>query len=134
MKVKNEGTTLYLDLLKKTLTASIYDESAWTIKEGKKSLIKKWFYSLLRKHNLLVIKSNCFDAEKRLEGRDWPLFGYSMAGLKRLDNIQSCVEDVLRNNIVGDFIETGWQRKFFSVKVASDFSEDGSLCGFGFFC
>jgi glycosyltransferase involved in cell wall biosynthesis len=26
------------------------------------------------------------------------------------------------------------QRKFFSVKVASDFSEDGSLCGFGFFC
>jgi len=26
------------------------------------------------------------------------------------------------------------RRKFFSVKVAGDFSEDGSLCGFGFFC
>jgi hypothetical protein len=24
--------------------------------------------------------------------------------------------------------------KFFSVKVAGDFSEDGGLCGFGFFC
>jgi alkaline phosphatase D len=29
--------------------------------------------------------------------------------------------------------QTG-QRKFFSVKVASDFSEGGSLCGFGFLC
>jgi len=30
-----------------------------------------------------------------------------MTGLKRLDNIQQCIETVLRNNVEGDFIETG---------------------------
>jgi len=30
-----------------------------------------------------------------------------MIGRQRLDNIQYCVEDILKNNIPGDFIETG---------------------------
>ena len=30
-----------------------------------------------------------------------------MIGHKRLNNVQSCVEDVLANNIPGDFVETG---------------------------
>ena len=30
-----------------------------------------------------------------------------MIGLKRLDNLQSCVEQVLRDGIPGDLIETG---------------------------
>jgi O-methyltransferase len=30
-----------------------------------------------------------------------------MIGLKRLDNIQSCIEDVIRNDVPGDLIETG---------------------------
>jgi hypothetical protein len=32
---------------------------------------------------------------------------HTMIGLKRLDNIQYCVEEVIKNNIPGDLIETG---------------------------
>lgn len=45
--------------------------------------------------------------EQNEYGKAWPYFSDSMLGLKRFDNIQYCVESVLRNNIPGDFIETG---------------------------
>jgi hypothetical protein len=45
--------------------------------------------------------------EKRLEGRDWPANGYTMVGMKRLDNVQKCIEDVLADGVPGDLVETG---------------------------
>jgi hypothetical protein len=45
--------------------------------------------------------------ERRLEGRDWPANGYTMVGMKRLDNVQACIESVLADGIPGDLIETG---------------------------
>jgi O-methyltransferase len=47
-----------------------------------------------------------YKPELRAEGRDWPLNGETMIGLTRLQNIQDCVTDILRNNVPGDFIET----------------------------
>ncbi|MEA2168863.1 MAG: O-methyltransferase [Solirubrobacteraceae bacterium] len=47
------------------------------------------------------------DREPRLVGRDWPDRGTTMIGLARLDNLQRCVEAVLRDGIEGDLIETG---------------------------
>jgi O-methyltransferase len=48
------------------------------------------------------------DFDPRVEdGRGWPPVGYTMIGFKRLDNLQMCVEQVLREGIPGDFIETG---------------------------
>jgi len=47
------------------------------------------------------------DLENRMNGIGWPLNGYTMIGTKRMDNIRYCVESVLKNNIPGDFIETG---------------------------
>jgi O-methyltransferase/8-demethyl-8-(2,3-dimethoxy-alpha-L-rhamnosyl)tetracenomycin-C 4'-O-methyltransferase len=44
---------------------------------------------------------------KRPEGIKWPAQAHTMIGMKRLDNIQFCVEDVLSRNIEGDLIETG---------------------------
>src|SRR5262245_57751596 len=41
----------------------------------------------------------------RIDGRDWPLGGLSMAGLKRLDDLQGCVETLLEDRIEGDLIE-----------------------------
>jgi len=76
---------LYLDLMKKCLTDLIYsaaDESAGAQLEA-------------------------FDAAIRIEGRDWPARAHTMIGIRRLDNLQSCVEDVLKRNIPGDLIETG---------------------------
>ncbi|MDQ6675549.1 MAG: TylF/MycF family methyltransferase [Chloroflexota bacterium] len=50
-----------------------------------------------------------FDLEARANGRDWPVaYGaHTMIGLKRLDNLQHCIEDVLAKSVPGDFIETG---------------------------
>jgi hypothetical protein len=43
----------------------------------------------------------------RLEGRDWPANALTMVGIKRLDNVQACIEDVLADDVPGDFVETG---------------------------
>ncbi len=43
----------------------------------------------------------------RAEGRDWPLHGLTMTGLRRLDDLQSCVESVVQDRVGGDMIETG---------------------------
>lgn len=48
-----------------------------------------------------------FDREKRLDGRDFPSQAHTMIGMRRLDNIQALVDDVLRNDVPGDLIETG---------------------------
>lgn len=43
-------------------------------------------------------------------GTEWPKYAHSMIGKKRMDNIQYCIEEILKNDISGDFIETGvWQ-------------------------
>ena len=44
---------------------------------------------------------------QREEGRMWPGYAHTMIGLKRLDNLQFCVESVIREGIDGDLIETG---------------------------
>jgi len=41
------------------------------------------------------------------EGRIRPSIAHSMIGNMRMDNIKYCMEDVLANNVPGDFIETG---------------------------
>lgn len=41
------------------------------------------------------------------DGTIWPENGETMIGFKRLTNIEECIIDVLKNNIQGDFIETG---------------------------
>jgi len=41
------------------------------------------------------------------EGRTIPPCGTTMIGRKRLRNIRYCIEQILRNDITGDFIETG---------------------------
>jgi O-methyltransferase len=113
---------LYLDLLKKCLTASLYDESAWHILEGTRrpqerrlarpvrwfgGLMRQWLVGVCRKRSLLLVRKQPFQLDRREEGRDWPCFGYAMTGHRRLENIQRCVEEVLTNKVPGDFIETG---------------------------
>jgi hypothetical protein len=43
----------------------------------------------------------------RKDGRDFPGRGMTMIGRERLDNLQMVAEDVLANNVPGDFIEAG---------------------------
>ncbi len=47
------------------------------------------------------------DLDARVEGRDWPPNGLTMVGLKRLDNVRACIEQVLADGVPGDLVETG---------------------------
>lgn len=46
-------------------------------------------------------------APERPDGLQWPAIAHTMIGGKRLENVQFCVEDVIRNRVPGDLIETG---------------------------
>jgi Macrocin-O-methyltransferase (TylF) len=48
--------------------------------------------------------------EWRIAGRDWPLNALTMVGLRRLDDLQACVESVVREGVEGDLIEAGTWR------------------------
>jgi hypothetical protein len=76
---KSEATELYLDLMQRCLTGWIYGE----------------------------LQGVPFDEGSRLEGRDWPAIGHTMAGVKRLENLRACVQDVIDRQVPGDLIETG---------------------------
>ena len=97
---------LYLDLMKRCVLNWIYASAeldSVVDEEGKPTDLttqqKETGYSLVRPRK--------FDREARLEGKEWPPFAHSMAGLARLENLQRCIQDVLHHNIPGDFIETG---------------------------
>lgn len=83
---KNTGKELYLELMKKILVNSIYQDSGF---DGP------------------TLNTHSYDQYERDNGLIWPMVAHTMIGLKRLNNIQFCVEDVLNNNIQGDLVETG---------------------------
>lgn len=56
---------------------------------------------------LEVLGHQHYDATLREYGWDWPSKAHTMIGLKRLDNIRVLMENIINNNIPGDFIETG---------------------------
>jgi O-methyltransferase len=62
---------------------------------------------LLASLKLEIVRSQSFDPKARAEGRDWPREAETMIGLKRLDNLEYCITDVLRRQVAGDLIETG---------------------------
>ena len=107
----------YIDLMKSVLCASLYDQSAWQRLDGPMknlsggnsivSRIKRSVISGLRKRNLSIIRMVAFDPALRQSGLDWPLFGYTMTGRKRLDALERCIEDVLNDKVPGDIVETG---------------------------
>jgi O-methyltransferase len=43
----------------------------------------------------------------RARGSDWPYSGLTMVGLKRLDDLQACIESVVADGVEGDVIEAG---------------------------
>lgn len=62
----------------------------------------------------------------RAAGVDWPLNGLTMIGLKRLDDLQSCVESVVRDGIEGDLIEAGAWRGGASILMRATLDSLGA--------
>lgn len=84
--LRSPGYHMYVELMKKVLTNVIYEDpplpSSWS--PGRR-----------------------FDRVDRQSGLDWPSVAHTMVGLRRLDNVQDCVERILADGIPGDFAETG---------------------------
>jgi Macrocin-O-methyltransferase (TylF) len=62
----------------------------------------------------------------RTAGMDWPLHGLTMVGLARLDDLQRCVEDVVRDGIEGDLIEAGTWRGGASILMRATLDSLGA--------
>ncbi|MGZ7077776.1 MAG: TylF/MycF family methyltransferase [Thermoanaerobaculia bacterium] len=75
---------LYLDLMKRALLNWIYAEAEPELST-----------------------SGVFDFTRQAEGRYWPRYAHTMIGLRRLENIQECVETILRAGVPGDLLEAG---------------------------
>jgi len=79
-----DAKDLYLDLLKRCLTNMIYQDPG-----------------------RLLGRDLPFDLHNRGDGLDWPVVAHTMIGIKRLDALHYCIEDVLDRKVPGDLIETG---------------------------
>lgn len=108
---------LYLDIMKKCLTRTIgkecYTLVAATPEDGDLYRIIEHF----KAQNALLVRK--IDHAVRREGVEWPMDAETMVGMKRLDNIQFCVTEVIRNGVPGDLIETGVWRGGASIFMRS---------------
>ncbi len=106
----DDPKTLYLDLMKRALTHLLYGQETFMAAEKPQNFIKRIAFDALQKRGIVPMRRVVLDREKRIEGRDWPPVALTMIGMKRLDNLQACVEDVLSRNVPGDLIEAGTWR------------------------
>jgi len=94
-----QNRALYLDLLKRVLGDFIYDPGA-TPHEKYPPLT--WADTRTgRKHTLSTY------ADYKANGLLFPQQAHTMIGLKRLDNLQFCLEQILAQQIPGDLLEAG---------------------------
>jgi len=56
---------------------------------------------------LQLVQSRTIAPGQREIGGYWPAYGHTMIGIRRLNDLQLCIETVLREGIEGDLIETG---------------------------
>ena len=102
--VSTDLRQLYLDLLKKSLMCSLYEDLDGSIWNPRTGLLPKVLKGLTPSNLRLVAQSN---RQKRREGTDWPALAVTMIGTARLDNLQMCVETTIHDGVPGDYIETG---------------------------
>jgi len=79
----------------------------------------------MARRSVFLLKADLKRRNLAEEGGYWPLFGYSMAGLPRLDNTQNCIEQVLKDNIPGDLIETGAWRGGMAILMKAVLEANG---------
>lgn len=123
------SNALYLDLLKRCLVDSIFadDPLANFVFYQEKASTPAWkrravraMQSFLSRYRLRLVEpygipwigdytklTSKQHQENRERGQYWPVRAHTMIGLKRLNNIQACVETILRDGVPGDLIETG---------------------------
>ncbi len=124
-----DAVALYLDMVKRSLSDSIYWDDPLAIytlcRSGASTASWKRYgvvllEKLLSPYKIRLVRPYSvpwFGDFSRLSkeelarihrtGDYWPVRAHTMIGLKRLDNLQFCVETAIKEGIPGDLIETG---------------------------
>lgn len=102
----------YVELLKQTLAYGFWREPGVPLEEflSGRPLLKRVFLRLaagLRRAHLQVVRLPPDASQARELGTTWPAQAHTMIGLRRLGNLQQCVERALADEVPGDLIETG---------------------------
>ncbi|SFI86793.1 O-methyltransferase [Jannaschia pohangensis] len=107
------STDLYISLLKKTLSFSLWPEppapyGAFRRRKGPLAeAVIAGVTKIFAGRGLVIGIDRRLSAEAREGGEAWPGYADTMVGMKRLDNIDACVRTVIAEGVPGDFIETG---------------------------
>jgi len=101
-----------LDLLKRALTGALYEDSDYVLGGkggvgGVKHRIANRVGEISSALGVEMVRKRPYDPKLREHGLDRPGRAESMIGLRRMSNIQDCVESVIQDGIPGDLIETG---------------------------
>lgn len=98
----------YLDLLEQTLTHTAYarlDRGHTPANPVGRRIARS-----LERRGFVALRHRGDDADARQNGRDWPVFAYTMSGVERLRNTRWCVEQALADRVPGDLVEAGTWR------------------------
>jgi len=104
----------YLRLLKQTIAFTLWPDPLVPVYQkdyAKEGLLKRFavvgITLISRLAGFQVARWPSYNMHDLEEGRVWRTYPDTMIGLRRLENIQSCVETALSENVPGDLIETG---------------------------
>lgn len=103
-----ELRTRYLDLLEQTLTHTAY--ARLDIGRNGGNPATRRLVRLLERVGVVALRLRDDDVRQRDAGYDWPVFAYTMSGVRRLRNTRWCVEQALGEDVPGDLIEAGTWR------------------------
>ncbi len=111
--MKHVPEELYLNLMKSVLSFALWPEPPIPVETFNyaRPPVKRFLVSLvvriLKSRQLRLAQERTYAPDDCEQGHIWPGYADTMIGLKRLDNLQFCVETVIREGVEGDLIETG---------------------------
>ena len=103
------GENRYLELIKRCLTRFGFDDNLTEVAPVPQLRKRVWerLQPVLQRHDWVVLRRVPFRPDLRQEGLDRPRTAETMIGLRRLDNIQYCIETAVAQGVPGDLIECG---------------------------
>ena len=109
-----DATELYLDIVKRSLTGALAEDNdsiLGGVRTAGSTSLKRRAANLAgemaSKFKVEIVYKKPYDPKQRENGRDWPARAESMIGLRRMENIQHCVQTVLDDDVPGDLLEAG---------------------------
>jgi hypothetical protein len=114
--VQEYATNMYLETIKSYVTAVVFNDAEKTVQPGKQ------------------ISLGPLNKEYRKNGNDWTYLGDTMTGWARIDNVRDLLHDVFKNNVIGDYIETGVWRGGSSIFARAVITSAGETDRVSYVC